>query len=269
MWSRRENDELVSSLGWCGSLILKWCQHFLLFGVGVSWNIVINDCRLYWLCGATLPWADHLPVLAFPQLWARISELLCYLWGIYEVLVLYFFICKTGIIRIITTALCALWRFAEERAVRILSCIQPWLFGAHFLSLLLSANGQGISLVLERWKGPKEETGDYRGQQFCKAPEWIFESWDLCPVSSQPATFLHAMKARFVHACGLTRGGRDFWKGCQLSETLKVVGEGTGMAIVGVEVPDHCLSCPAVTHSLGIWVWGESMGPRSRRPVCA
>ena len=71
MWSRRENDELVSSLGWCGSLILKWCQHFLLFGGGVSWNIVINDCRLYWLCGATLPWADHLPVLAFPQLWAE------------------------------------------------------------------------------------------------------------------------------------------------------------------------------------------------------
>ena len=37
----------------------------------MSWNIVINDCRLYWLCGTTLPWADHLPVLAFPQLWAE------------------------------------------------------------------------------------------------------------------------------------------------------------------------------------------------------
>ena len=60
------------------------------------------------------------------------------------------------------------------------------------------------------------------------------------------------MKARFVHAYDLTRGDRDFWKGCQLLETLKVVGEGAGMAAVGVEVPAHCLFCLAVTRSLGI-----------------
>lgn len=77
------------------------------------------------------------------------------------------------------------------------------------------------------------------------------------------------MKAGFVHAYELTKGDRDFWKGCQLLETLKVVGEGAGMAAVGVEVPVHSLSCPAVTRSLGSWVWGESRGPRPRGPVCA
>lgn len=40
---------------------------------------------------------------------------------------------------------------------------------------------------------------------------------------------------------------------------LKVVGEVTDVAAAGVEVPVHCLSCPAVTSNLGIW--GESAGP--------
>ena len=69
---------------------------------------------------------------------------------------------------------------------------------------------------------------------------------------SQPVTFLHAMTAGFVHAYELTRGDRDFWKGCQLLETLKVVGEGAGMAAVGVEVPVQSLSCSAVRRYLGL-----------------
>ena len=68
-------------------------------------------------------------------------------------------------------------------------------------------------------------------------------------------------KPEFFHAYDLARGDRNFWKGCQPFEALKVVGEVTGVVAAGVEVPVRCLSCPAVTGNLGIGVWGESTSP--------
>lgn len=56
-------------------------------------------------------------------------------------------------------------------------------------------------------------------------------------------------------------GDRNLWKGCQLFDALKGVGEISGVAAsAGVEAPVHCPLCPAVTSCLGIWVLGESTG---------
>lgn len=52
-------------------------------------------------------------------------------------------------------------------------------------------------------------------------------------------------------------GDRNFWKGCQLFETLEWVGEDSGVATVGAEVPVHWPLCPGGTSYLGVWVWGD------------
>lgn len=90
---------------------------------------------------------------------------------------------------------------------------------------------------------------------------WNF--WGLCPVCQIPLFSVSLI-------CSCLRlspeGDRNFWKGHQLFEAWKWVGQVFGVAAaVGVGVPVHLPSCPAVTSSLDIWFWGESARPMPHR----